>query len=718
MENRRTFFKKASLLGLGPFIRIDDLRSFENSMNVNDDETIERMDPLISFPDNPDEWPAFREKLHAWRLQTRKELNYTGTVYEDKNFEWTQRNFSCYFLMMYDLHFFDTQSMQYTVDKIITRGINEFGGYDSVVLWHAYPRIGLDERNQFDYYRDMPGRLAGIRNVVDQFHKNGIRVFIAYCPWDKSTRREDRTDPELLDHILKEIDGDGIFLDTMKAAGAEFTQQLNTFKQEGIALESELALDLEEIQNHHLSWAQWFNDKFVPGVLRNKWFEPRHIQHQIARWNQDHSTELQMAWMNGSGMMVWENVFGQWMEWKKQDQLTLKKMLPIQRKYWRVFCGTHWTPLVPTAQYGVFASLWEDDSLRLWTLINRNHHNVTGDLLETEEVKNHIYFDVIHGEAATSSSSEKKVVLQGEIPARSVYCFIAGAKEKFGSDFQQLLLEMKEIKSSMEEDVNDAGVSPRMKKVKTPERQKDFDSTTMVEMHPASVLLTTTVLSREVGSYESRLPVQLSLNTPIRYNRTVNFSHLAADITPVTNKRFYEFIKATGYSPGIKHNFLKHWKDNMYPVNKENHPVVWVDITDARAYCEWARKRLPKEEEWQFIAQGYESNVYPWGKEMIKENCNSNGNDTTDVFTFPMGKSPFGCLDMCGNTWELTESEYADEHNRFCILKGGSYFKASGSIWYAQGGPQPSTNSVKLLLLYPGLDRSATIGFRCVRDLA
>lgn len=719
MENRRTFFKKASLLGLGPFIRIDDLRSFENGMNINDDETIERMDPLISFPDNGDEWPAFREKLHAWRLKTRKALHYTGTVYEDKNFEWTQRNFSCYFLMMYDRHFFDTQSMQYTVDKIITRGINEFGGYDSVVLWHAYPRIGLDERNQYDYYRDMPGGLAGIRNVVDQFHRNGIMVFIAYYPWDKATRREDRTDPELLAHILTEIDGDGIFLDTLKAAGVEFTQQLNTFKQEGIALESELALDLEEIHHHHLSWSQWFNDKFVPGVLRNKWFEPRHIQHQIARWNQDHSTELHMAWMNGSGMMVWENVFGQWMNWTKQDQLTLKRMLPIQRKYWKVFCGNHWTPLVPTVQYGVFASLWEDDGLRLWTLINRNQHAVTGDLLESEAVKNHIYFDVINGEAAASSLRKKTVVLKGNIPARSVYCFISGVKEKFDSDFQYMLLEMKKIKSASSETVNAASVDspPRLKEGKAPERRKDFDTKEMVEIHPASILLTTTVLSREVGSYESRLPIQLSLNTPIRYNRTVNFPHLAADITPVTNKAFYEFIKATGYSPEVKHNFLKHWKNNIYPVNKENHPVVWVDMTDARTYCEWAGKRLPKEEEWQFMAEGYESNVYPWGKEMMEQNCNSNGNDTTEVDAFPGGKSPFGCLDMCGNTWELTESEYADDHNRFCMLKGGSYFKPTGSIWYTQGGAQPSTNSIKLLLLYPGLDRSATIGFRCVRDL-
>ena len=239
--------KQASLLGLGPFISIDVLHSAEHWLPINDDESLEKIDPLISFPDNPDEWPSFRAKLNEWRLKTRKELNYTGPLYDVESFEWTQRNFSCYFLMMYDLHFYDPHSNEYTVDKIISRGKEMFGGYDSVVLWHAYPRIGLDERNQYDYYRDMPGGLAGIRNVVDQFHQHGIRVFIAYCPWDKATRREDNTDPELLASILKEINGDGIFLDTMKAAGAEFAEQMKSFKETGIALESELALDIEEI---------------------------------------------------------------------------------------------------------------------------------------------------------------------------------------------------------------------------------------------------------------------------------------------------------------------------------------------------------------------------------------------------------------------------------------------------------------------------------------
>jgi formylglycine-generating enzyme required for sulfatase activity len=131
-----------------------------------------------------------------------------------------------------------------------------------------------------------------------------------------------------------------------------------------------------------------------------------------------------------------------------------------------------------------------------------------------------------------------------------------------------------------------------------------------------------------------------------------------------------------------------------------------------RAYAQWAKKRLPTEEEWQHAAQGFEERVYPWGMDFNPAHCN-HGGTTTSVKTYPEGRSPFGCYDMCGNVWELTESERFNGMSRFCILKGGSFYRAAGSEWYADGGPQSNAFSAKMLLGYPGIDRCATIGFRC-----
>ena len=69
------------------------------------------------------------------------------------------------------------------------------------------------------------------------------------------------------------------------------------------------------------------------------------------------------------------------------------------------------------------------------------------------------------------------------------------------------------------------------------------------------------------------------------------------------------------------------------------------------------------------------------------------------------------------NVWEWTESERSDGHTGFCMVRGGSFYQARGSVWYADGGPRPCGFAAKFLLMWPGLDRCATIGFRCAADL-
>jgi formylglycine-generating enzyme required for sulfatase activity len=91
--------------------------------------------------------------------------------------------------------------------------------------------------------------------------------------------------------------------------------------------------------------------------------------------------------------------------------------------------------------------------------------------------------------------------------------------------------------------------------------------------------------------------------------------------------------------------------------------------------------------------------------------------DTTPVRAFPGGRSESGVYDFCGNVWQWTESERTEGRTRFCMIRGGSYFAAQGSLWYVDGGPRQASFSTKFLLMYPGLDRCSTIGFRCVVDL-
>ena len=88
----------------------------------------------------------------------------------------------------------------------------------------------------------------------------------------------------------------------------------------------------------------------------------------------------------------------------------------------------------------------------------------------------------------------------------------------------------------------------------------------------------------------------------------------------------------------------------------------------------------------------------------------------TDVDAYPQGGSPWGVMDLVGNVWQWTD-EYVDEHTRAAVLRGGGYYRPSGSGWYFPRNTRLDQHE-KYLLIAPSKDRSAMIGFRCVADAA
>ncbi len=692
---------------------------------------IEKYGQLIEAPTAPDRWEAWRRELLAWKDSTRKALNYGGENYRKPEYRWAAQAYSTFFLMANEKSLYD-KTGQYAIRACLKKYEDQYGGVDVVVLWPTYPQLGFDNRTQYSFYRNLPGGVAGLRKLCDDLHAMGKKLLIAYNPWDNIARNQGRTDEDELLDMLKETGADGVYLDTISNIEG-FFQQMQASNPSAI-FQSEIPIRPAALNQVHQSWLEvGWNDKVkalefgeVPPLVRNRWLEQRHLIYRLSRFSHEQSTLLQNAWMNGCGVVIWENVFGTVNEMTPRDRSILRSMLPIQRRYTRFFTEGEWTPLVPVSLNRVYASRWQLGPRTLWTVVNRQEQATTGKLFEEAEMAGIRYFDLIAGKEVTTRRSAGKVSVYAQLSPKAIGAVLAIPESDLTDEFYTFLKNQAARLQTADPSTAFHLPTPQLKPVSAirPYRPTALPKGMVrLPVAPDSVSLTASFRQRECGFYPLGDFVDYSYsqarNEITKGTVRAKLSPYAMDQTLVTNAQFAQFLKASRYQPPHPENFLKHWTNHAPPARQEAHPVVWVSLDDARAYAKWVGKRLPTESEWQWAAQnGVEATRYPWGNAFDSTAVNTGQwGGTTAVTRFPKGRTKSGLYDLSGNVWQWTESERSDGYNDFCILRGGGWYVNRASEWYADGGAQDTGFGAKYLLTWPGLDRCATVGFRCVVDL-
>jgi formylglycine-generating enzyme required for sulfatase activity len=135
------------------------------------------------------------------------------------------------------------------------------------------------------------------------------------------------------------------------------------------------------------------------------------------------------------------------------------------------------------------------------------------------------------------------------------------------------------------------------------------------------------------------------------------------DRTEVTNAAYAECVAAKACREKDRNVASRNHAGPDASFDGPNQPVVGVSWNDARAYCAFRGKRLPREAEWEKAARGDDARKYPWGNEKGGPEHGvfgrMFGRDTTeDVGSYPKGRGPYGHLDLAGNVWEWVEDEY------------------------------------------------------------
>ena len=187
-------------------------------------------------------------------------------------------------------------------------------------------------------------------------------------------------------------------------------------------------------------------------------------------------------------------------------------------------------------------------------------------------------------------------------------------------------------------------------------------------------------------------------------NQEVSLPDFYMDKYEVTAKLYAVFLHAAGRRPP------QYWAE-VNLAEYGNRPVVWVTWDDAEAYCRWAGKRLPTEQEWEKAARGTDERRYPWGNDEPTPSLASfdwdgrrswQGYQTlAAVDSYEEGKSPYGLYNMAGNVWEWTSS---DNDSTTKVIRGGAWLNVANDLRTTHRAWRSPTNW------------NPYVGFRCVQN--
>ncbi len=689
--------------------------------------------------------------------------SFDNSLFDRSDLQWIRHSYLLLLQFAWDREYYDALAHRSGFDAFLGKYDHLIGVWDAHMIWPTWPRLGLDPRNQWDMYRDLPGGLPELRRQAHFAQSRGTRYFISYNPWDESTRMEDHLAG--LTRMLRAIDADGVVLDTWGESSRAFQAAADSVKP-GVILYSEgmaVPKDMPGIVAGRVHDAI----SLPPPLNLNKLIKPEFAIFRVIQLAEGRiHREVAISLFNGYGCEL--NIMRPGRpDWIDQELAYLGKSTQILRANSSAFLSREWTPLIPTRADSIWVNRWPTPAKTIYTVYSLRPEGWNGPLFEVPADSERHYVSLWNHRELQPTPIDGRIWISATTDGFNRAWL--DTRREGGVDCIAALPRTLSVRRML--DSLEIGASAGTKIVvwagnpsyHTPHKEYPigartipllqavgtFDGTVVVQAFDGTELLderdielplaiprlltpperTTPAAIAPPGMVE--IPAGtfvyrpsrnfLSPNETVPYpgdstSRRITFTRFFMDRYPVTNRQFAEFLRFTRYRPADTTNFLRHWIAGKPPNGEEDHPVVWVSRDDARAYAKWAGKRLPTEPEWQYAAQGTDGRKYPWGNSFDSTRCNASAGHTTAVAAFPSGASPFGVMDLVGNVWQLMNDLYTNGTFIFGMLRGGCYFHPTSSWWYVQGGPQPVDNPQILLMVAPGFDRAATVGFRCAKD--
>lgn len=708
-------------------------------------------------------------------------VSFDNSLFEREDLKWIRHTYIMHLIMAWDKLYYNNEDNNFHLADFLKRGKRLYGGDDAIGIWPTWPTLGLDQRNQFDMFRDLPGGLAQIRNIADVSRKLGTAFFICYNPWDESTRSEGHMMG--LADIIKNTSADGVVLDTRGGSSVELQQAADSVRK-GVIMYSEGMAVPKDMQG--IVSGRVHNALYYPPMLNlNKFIKPEFAIYRVAELYKERiKREFATSFFNGYGTEL--NIFAPGQpEWAEEQYKFLGRTSRILRENTFNFTSKNYTPLININADKIYVNKWVHNAKTIYTIYSIVPEGYKDLLFEVEPDKNTHYVDLWHHKELTPIKKDNKFYIEAEVNSFN--------NADLGTNNEGEVDCIAEFPIILNTKLNGDVLSIRAKEgnnikiwAGSPDYEKKplqlkvgsheisllkifgrFEGKFIIQVFEDDILLdqnviiikpgtprlaTTTKKTSTGGLVTGMVKIdsgKFTFNTTHGDNfipypnfnegKIFQMPSFLIDKFPVTNLQFKTFLDNSKYKPSDTANFLKHWVNSKIPPGMENHPVIYISYEDASAFAIWAKKRLPTELEWQYAAQTTDGRAWPWSastKNIYREQepvtetltvfkikgidstLSNLGNGVLDpVGSYPKGSNPYGLQDLVGSVWQLTNDIYKSGSYDYIIMKGGSYYNPTSSWWYVQGGPRELHYRQFLLRVSQGFERNATVGFRCVKDL-
>jgi hypothetical protein len=314
----------------------------------------------------------WHQSFYWLRNHIRK--NFDFTYYRRPGFQKYRTDFLAYHSFVFNNMLYDPATNRIEMERFLKKSKYEFDGFDQFYLWHAYPRVGTDPRDQFDLFADMPGGLAGLKEIIGQAHQMGTHVYLAYNPWDKIGQRQDMY--EEMAKIVGATSADGLLLDTMGKSDLNFRIKIDQYNPDAqFVTEGRPGLDGLAVTT--TSWDHPRKSQPMPRVDLLRFILPEHRAFQIVRWDRDRTPLIKKAFFNATGYTVWDDIFGEINLQSWDEKILISRYHRIMHDFSSAVNSVRCEPLIPTEKDELFVNGFYAADQYLFTLFQANHADVS-----------------------------------------------------------------------------------------------------------------------------------------------------------------------------------------------------------------------------------------------------------------------------------------------------------------------------------------------------